>query len=414
MTEQLKAAIDALYPARTIKAHYERYERLTASFRDAFGIDPEGWFSAPGRSEICGNHTDHNMGKVMAAAIDLDVAAAAAKSDDGLIVIASDTFPTVIVDIDDLDPEPDEEGTSTAIVRGVAARMKALGFDIGGFKAFNTTNVLKGSGMSSSAAYEILICTLLSHFYNDGRPDPVEAAKISQYAENVYFGKPSGLMDQTACSVGGFVKIDFKDVKHPVITPVSFNFAATGFDLVITDCRADHADATADYAAIREDMSAVSRMFGKECLREVDEAEFWSSLAEVRKTAGDLGVTRAVHFFEENRTVDRAAAALEKGDFSAFLTEIINSGRSSYMYLQNIYSPSDPRRQALSAALCVSEKLLKGKGAWRVHGGGFGGTIQAFVPKEMTAEYIETMEKLFGEHCCYNVSVRPTGGIRLL
>ena len=413
MTDGLKKAIDALYPARARRAQYERYEALTAAFRDAFGAEPDGWFSAPGRSEICGNHTDHNMGKVMAAAIDLDVASAAAKDDDGLIVVASDSFPTVIVDVDDLEAKPEEEGTSIAIVRGVAARMKELGYEIGGFKAFNTTNVLKGSGMSSSAAFEILICTLLSHFYNEGNLDPVEAAKISQYAENVYFGKPSGLMDQTACSVGGFVRIDFKDITAPVITPIAFDFEKTGYDLVITDCRADHADATADYASIREDMRAVSRMFGKEYLREVDEGEFRNALGKVRAEAGDLGVMRAIHFFEENKTVDRASEALQNGDFAAFRREIIRSGRSSYMYLQNIYSPAHPKEQALAAALCVSEQMLDGVGAWRVHGGGFGGTIQAFVPSEMTARYIDAMEQLFGEGCCYNVSVRPKGGVRL-
>ena len=409
----MREALEKLYGAEQLDAQEKRYESLTALYAEQFGHAPERYYSAPGRSEICGNHTDHNQGKVLAAAIDLDVAAAASKSEDGLIVIASDCYPTVIVDIDDLEPKLEEAGTSAAIVRGVAAKMQAEGYAVGGLHALNTSNVLKGSGMSSSAAFEILVCTLLSDLYNDGRLDAVRAAQISQYAENVYFGKPSGLMDQMACSVGGFVEIDFADPENPVVTPIPFDFAGSGHTLIITDCRADHADATPDYAAIRTDMAAVSACFGKENLRQVDEADFWNNLDTVRAKAGDLGVLRAAHFFGENKTVERAADALKRGDFEAFKEQIIASGRSSQNYLQNIYQAGNPRAQALNVGLCVSEKLLCGKGAWRVHGGGFGGTIQAFVPNEMKDEYIAAMEKLFGKDCCYAVRVRAEGGVRL-
>lgn len=413
MTEQIKKAIGKLYPAQKYAEQIARYERLENLYKENFGTMPEHFFSAPGRSEICGNHTDHNFGKVMAAAIELDVAAAATADDDGLIVVASDTYPTVIVDTDDLEKKPEEEGTSAAIVRGIAAKMKADGYKIGGLKAVNTTNVLKGSGMSSSAAFEILVCTMLNDLYNDGKMDAVKAAQISQYAENVYFGKPSGLMDQMACSVGGFVEIDFKNPSAPEVTPLSFDFGSTGYRLVITDCHADHADATGDYAAIRADMAAAAEVFGKKYLRQVDETKFYHALDKVRAAAGDLGVLRACHFFEENKTVTRAAAALKADNFETFKECIIASGRSSFMYLQNIYCSSAPRAQALSVALCVSEKILSGHGAWRIHGGGFGGTIQAFVPEEKLSEYIGAMEMLFGENCCYPVSVRSVGGYML-
>lgn len=403
-----------LYGLDAIERQQARYQNIKEKFNEQFGAEAEYIFSAPGRSEICGNHTDHNMGKVMAAAIDLDIVAAVSPRNDNCIVIHSDKFSGLDISIDSTDVVPDEVGTSAGIVRGIVAKMKADGYTVGGFSVYNESDVLKGSGMSSSAAFEILICTILSGLYNNDRLDPVEAAKISKYAENVYFGKPSGLMDQMACSVGGFVKIDFADEQNPVITPIPFDFAATGYSLIITDCHADHADATDDYASIRADMAAVSEFFGKANLREVDEKEFVSRMGEVRAACGDVPMMRAMHFFSENRLVDQAADALILNDFQTFKKSIIASGRSSYMYLQNIYSPSDPRAQALALALCVSEKMLAGiGGAWRVHGGGFGGTIQAFVPMAAADQYVDAMEKLFGKDCCFRVSVRPVGGCAL-
>lgn len=407
----MKEQLSVLYTPENLPRQSARYEKVITAFTETFGAAPTHLFSAPGRSEICGNHTDHNMGMVMAAAIDLDIVAAVSAREDHKIVLASDAFSTTQVDISNLDIRQDEQGTSAAIIRGVAAKMKADGFAIGGFSVYEVSDVLKGSGMSSSAAFEILICTIFSHLYNEGKLGAVHAAQISQYAENVYFGKPSGLMDQTACSVGGFVEIDFADEKHPVVSPIAFDFAATGYKLVITDCHADHADATDDYADIRKDMAAVSALFGKENLRQVDEKEFMENLGRVRRECGDMAVMRAMHFLEENKRVAAAAEALKANDFERFKENIIASGRSSYMYLQNIYSPSNHRAQALSVALCVSEKLLNDVGgAWRVHGGGFGGTIQAFVPGADVPRYIAAMEDLFGKDCCYQVSIRPQGG----
>lgn len=407
----MREKLSVIYTEDKLARQISRFTAVEKSFEKEFGKKPEHMFSAPGRSEICGNHTDHNMGKVIAAAIDLDIAAAASKRNDNKIVIASDSFRTNVVDISDLSVSERAFGSSAAIVKGIVAGMKQDGFNIGGFSLYEVSDVLKGSGMSSSAAFEILIATIMSYLYNDGKLEAVRAAQISQYAENVYFGKPSGLMDQMACSVGGFVEIDFQDEKNPIVTPLDFDFAATGYRLVITDCHADHADATADYAAIRQDMSKVSNYFGKSNLREVSEQSFMADLNGVRAACGDVPMLRAMHFFEENERVDKAAAALKAGDFETFKACIIASGRSSYMYLQNIYSASDPRAQALSLALCISEKILAPLGgAWRVHGGGFGGTIQGFVPLEHTAEYIAAMEQLFGKGCCYQVSVRPKGG----
>ncbi len=405
--------IEVLYAPTDHAMQKERYSKLKEGFLKTFGTEPTHYFSAPGRSEICGNHTDHNHGKVLACAIDLDAVAAVKATGDTIITIASDKYATDVMDINDLEVKEEEKGRSIALLRGVCAKFKEAGLTIGGFTAYTSSRVLGGSGLSSSAAYEILLCTILRDLFANNAPDAVTAAIYSQFAENVYFGKPCGLMDQTACSVGGFVQIDFEDPSAPVINPIAFDFAKTGHRLIITDCKADHADATADYAAIREDMAAVSAFFGKKVLREVDPDDFYKNISAIRKEAGDMPLLRAMHFFDENNTVERAAAALQADDFEAFKKEIITSGRSSYMYLQNIYSANHPRNQALSLALCRSEQILKDKGAWRVHGGGFGGTIQAFVPDELVETYTEAMESLFGKGCCYLLSVRPKGGVAL-
>lgn len=388
-----------------------RFAHVTDLFTEEFG-NAEGarFFSAPGRTEVCGNHTDHNHGKVLAAAIDLDAVALAVKTDSDIIRVKSEKYAGDTIDINVLEPQKNELDKSAALVRGVAARFRQLGYKIGGLNAVTVNNVLKGSGMSSSASFEVLVGTMLNYLYNDGKISPVEIAQIAQYAENVFFGKPCGLMDQMACSVGSFVQIDFADPAKPVINPVDFDFAACGHALCIVDTRADHADLTDEYAAIRREMEAVAGFFGKNCLREITEDDVMNNLGALRAKLGERPVMRALHFFEDNRRVEKEAEALAKGDFEAFKALTIASGRSSYMYNQNVYASSAPLSQPVSLALAVSERILDGAGAWRVHGGGFAGTIQAFVPENKLNEYKKAMEDLFGEGACYVLAIRPVGG----
>ncbi len=399
-----------LYGTETEKAR-ARFLHITHLFEKQFG-DREDirFFSAPGRTEVCGNHTDHNHGQVLAAAINLDAVACAVKTDDHFIRVYSENYPGDIIDINILEPQMKEAEKSASLVRGVAARFKELGYNIGGIDCVTVNNVLKGSGMSSSASFEVLVGTMLSYLYNDGKVSPVEIAKIAQYAENKFFGKPCGLMDQMACSVGSFVQIDFKDPETPVITPVDFDFASCGHALCIVDTRADHADLTDDYAAIRREMEAVAGYFGKSCLREITENDVLSNVAGIKEKLGERPLLRAIHFFEDNKRVEKEAEALKNGDFDTFKAMTIASGYSSYMYNQNVFSSSAPLSQPVSLALAVSEVILKGKGAWRVHGGGFAGTIQAFVPNELLNEYKESLEAVFGEGACYVLAIRPFGG----
>ena len=401
----------ALYGAAQIESARARYAELTDLFADKF-TDAEGvrFFSAPGRTEVCGNHTDHNHGKVMAAAIDLDAVACAARTDDNVIRVFSKGYPGDIIDLNDLTPQEKEREKSASLVRGVAARFKELGYHVGGFDAVTVNNVLKGSGMSSSASFEVLVGVALNYLYNDGRVSPVEIAHVAQYAENVFFGKPCGLMDQMACSVGGFVKIDFGDPDKPVIDPINFDFAGCGHSLCILDTRADHADLTFEYAAIRQEMEAVAGYFGKRCLRDTDEADVMNNLAALREKLGERPLLRAMHFYDDNRRVDAEAQALGKGDFETFKALTVASGRSSYMYNQNVFASSAPESQPAALALALSERILQGRGAWRVHGGGFAGTIQAFVPNDLLDEYKTKTEALFGKDACYVLAIRPVGG----
>lgn len=402
--------LSRLYGADTEKAR-ARFLHITHLFENKFG-DRENvrFFSAPGRTEVCGNHTDHNHGQVLAAAINLDAVACAVKTDDHFIRVYSENYPGDIIDINILEPQMKEVEKSASLVRGVAARFKELGYNIGGIDCVTVNNVLKGSGMSSSASFEVLVGTMLSYLYNDGKVSPVEIAKIAQYAENKFFGKPCGLMDQMACSVGSFVQIDFENPETPVITPVEFDFASCGHSLCIVDTRADHADLTDDYAAIRREMEAVAGYFGKSCLREITEEDVLSNIAGIKEKLGERPLLRAIHFFEDNKRVEKEAEALKNGDFEAFKALTIASGYSSYMYNQNVFSSSAPLSQPVSLALAISEVILKGKGAWRVHGGGFAGTIQAFVPDCLLNEYKEGMEAVFGEGSCYILAIRPFGG----
>ena len=405
MDDRLKRLYEDIPAARA------RYLRLTELFTAQFGDGEDiRFFSAPGRTEVCGNHTDHNRGEVLAASIDLDAVACACKTDTNLISVKSDKYPGDFIDCSVLTPQKHEVGRSASLVRGVAARFVQLGYRIGGLNAVTVNNVLKGSGMSSSASYEVLVGTLLNYLYNDGAISPVTIAEIAQYAENEFFGKPCGLMDQMACSVGGFVQIDFKTPGAPVITPLQFDFAGCGHSLCIVDTRADHADLTDEYAAIRSEMEAVAGLFGKACLRETDENEVMENLALVRDRLGERPALRAIHFYNENRRVEAEAKALAAGDFEAFKALTIESGLSSYTYNQNVFASSKPQSQPVALALAVSECVLKGRGAWRVHGGGFAGTIQAFVPNDLLDEYKRRTEALFGEGACYVLAIRPVGG----
>ena len=394
----------------------KRYGELISLWAEIYP-DADGeirFFSAPGRTEICGNHTDHNRGKVMAAAVNLDAVAAAAKTDDGIVTVKSAEYTKIDrVDSGVLTVQPEDNGKSQGLIRGVCAGFRKRGYNVGGFNAVTKTQVISGSGLSSSAAFEVLIATIMNFLYNDGRVSAVEIAQIAQYAENEFFGKPCGLMDQMACSVGGFVKIDFRDTEKPVITPVNFDFASCSHKLVITDTRAGHSDLTDEYAAIRVEMEKAASVFGKSALRDVDENEFFANLAKVREQAGDRPVLRGIHFFGENRRVERAADALSRGDFDTFKAVITESGESSYMYNQNVFSAKAPQNQPVALALAISDSVLRGSGAWRVHGGGFAGTIQAFVPDGLLDRYISALESVFGDGACYVLNIRPVGGTEI-
>jgi len=404
-----------LYGEKMLSVQQERYAKAEKAFEELFGTtDNLMIFSASGRTEVGGNHTDHNRGKVLAAAVGLDVIAFVVPTDDGIITVKSEDFPQDTVDTADLSVKEDDKNTSAALIRGVADGLKKDGFSIGGFKAYTTSNVLKGSGISSSAAFEVLIGTILSHLYNDGKVTAVKIAQIAQYAENVHFGKPSGLMDQMASSVGGFIEIDFADTANPVIDAISYNFAESGHSLCIVDTKGSHANLTPEYAAIPVEMKSVAKFFGKNELRDITREQLWENIAEVRKTCGDRAVSRAFHFFDENERVDREADALRSGKLDEFLKEVNASGNSSFKYLQNIFATVDPKEQGVVLGLYTAERILNGRGACRVHGGGFAGTIQAFVPDDLLDEFISEMEHLFGEGSCYNLYIRPVGGTKVM
>ncbi len=400
-----------LYGENAVKMQSERYAEAVKSFEDIYGQrDGIRIFSAPGRTEVGGNHTDHNRGCVMAAAVGLDVIAIVAPSDDTTVRVKSEGFPEDVLDISDLEIKENEKNTSAALIRGVAAGFKNSGFNICGFTAYTTSNVLKGSGLSSSAAFEVLIGTIFSHLCNEGSVSAVKIAQIAQYAENVYFGKPSGLMDQMASSVGGFITIDFEDTDKPVIDAISYDFASSGYALCIVDTKGNHADLTPEYAAIPAEMKSVAKFFGKSELRDITKDMLIEKLSEVRSACGDRAVTRAFHFFDDNERVGREAAALRNGDIDGFLRLVTESGNSSYKYLQNIYAAKAPAEQGLAMGIYLSENFLSGKGAVRVHGGGFAGTIQAFVPVDMVEAYSAMMENAFGAGSCYKLYIRPVGG----
>ncbi|MCL2775777.1 MAG: galactokinase, partial [Oscillospiraceae bacterium] len=376
--------------------------------------------SVPGRSEILGNHTDHNHGRVLAAAINLDVIAIVSKSlvpggRKSHIRIQSEGFSPNDVDItaaENLLPVEEERYNSTSIIRGICNKFVDSGYAIGGFDAYTTSDILKASGLSSSAAFEILVGFTLNHFYNGGKITPVEIAKIGQYAENVYFGKPCGLMDQTACSVGGFVAIDFENPAEPAVEKLDFDITKSGYSLCIVSTGGSHADLNDEYASITKEMKLAASYFGKEVLRDIDKAEFNAKISEIRKLYGDRAVLRAMHFFNENARVRSGAETLKDGNFEGFLQLITASGNSSFKYLQNIYVAKDPENQGIALALALSEEALANKqAAVRVHGGGFAGTIQAFIPKKFVAEYFDKIKPVFGENSCLELFVRHDGAV---
>lgn len=409
----LDRAFDYLYSEKALLQR-ERYESAVEEFEKLFGAGREiGLYSAPGRTEVGGNHTDHQHGRVLAAGVNLDVIAVAGKNDDNVIRIQSAGFPMDTIDLSDLSVQKKEKNTAASLIRGVAAKFAAMGHKIGGFDAYTTSSVLKGSGLSSSAAFETIVGTMLNSLYAGGAVNPVQIAQIGQYAENVYFGKPSGLMDQMGCSVGGFITIDFKDPEKPIVEKVDFDFAHSGYKLCVVDTGGNHADLTGDYAAAPVEMRSVAEALGGKVLRDVEPAAFFAALPKLRGKCTDRALLRAFHFYADNGRVSKQVAALKAGDFEEFKRLVIESGHSSFMYLQNVYTCKNPDEQGLSLALAMSEHLLAGRGAWRVHGGGFAGTIQAFVPEDLLDSYKTAMEAVFGANHCHVLSIRPVGGVDL-
>ena len=389
----------------------EQKDGLVLGFENTFGTKPERFFSAPGRTELSGNHTDHQHGRVLAGAVNLDTLAAVRFTDNGRIRVQSEGYPMCQVSLEELTPNKAEFNTTPALIRGVAARFRELGCQVKGFDAYVVSTVLPGSGLSSSAAFEVLLGTILNGLFFDGKVSQPEIAMIGQYAENVFFGKPCGLMDQMASSVGGMVTIDFADPQNPVIQPVNFDFAACGHVLCIIDTRASHADLTDEYAAIPGELKGICAHFGKEVLREVDEAAFYRELPALRKKWGDRAVLRAIHFFAENERVAKQVAALERNDFAAYLTLMKESGHSSWMYLQNVIPAGYKEHQDVALTLALCEKLLGGRGGYRVHGGGFAGTVQAFVPMDMLDDFRTGVDAVLGQGACHVLSIRPQGGV---
>lgn len=398
-----------------LKEQAGRYAALLEDFGKTYGHAEAELFSSPGRTEIGGNHTDHNWGRVLAGAVNLDNIAAAAPNGTNIIRIKSMGYPEFQVSLDDLSIDPSQFFTSGSLVKGICARMKELGYAFGGFDACIEGRVPKGSGLSSSASFEVLVGAILNHLFNSGKMSKVENAIIGQWAENNYFGKPCGLMDQTACSVGGLITIDFEDPSRPIVKEVNFDFVSTGFSLVITDVGGGHDDpaSQAEYASLPTEMKAVAAELSANVLRKVSLKQIVEKIPDIRKKTGDRAILRAYHFQGDNQRVADQVAALEKGDFQAFLKMVVESGYSSYMYNQNIFDVVHKDEQVVSLALALSEMVLKGKGAWRVHGGGFGGTIQAFVPQDKLGEYTETLEHVYGKGSCHKLFIRAKGTEKL-
>ena len=398
------------------KLEYQRnrYMYAIAKFEEYFGAGDVVLFSAPGRSEIGGNHTDHQHGEVLAASVNLDTLGVVKATGDNMIQVISGDQKEILVSLEDISFRPEEIGTTIALIKGIVAGFVERQYNVGGFCAYITSDVLIGAGLSSSAAFETLIGTILSGLYNEMTVPAAEIAMIGQYAENVYFGKPCGLMDQMACSVGNLVYIDFENPNKPKVEKIEANMEAYGYSLCITDTKGSHADLTDEYAAVPREMKLVAKCFGKEVLRDVSVSDVLSEIQNLRTALGDRCVLRALHFLCENERVRKEADALKRGDIDQFLEQVKASGDSSFKYLQNVYSSNDVRNQNVSVALMVSEMALEKNGVSRVHGGGFAGTIQAFVKNECVAEYQKCMNQVFGEGACNDLRIRKYGGIQVI
>lgn len=409
--EQLR---DLYVDGESLAYQKKRYVEAISSFEQIYGEGEVAIFSAPGRSEIGGNHTDHQRGEVLAAAMNVDAIAVVRPSLEPIVKLVSGEAPMLTISISELFKKAQEEGTTLALVKGVLAGIRERGYEIGGFSAYITSDVLIGAGLSSSAAFETLIGTIVSGLYNEGAIPAVEIAGIGQYAENEYFGKPCGLMDQMASAVGHLVHIDFADKNEPKVKKIACDFDKFGYSLCITDTKCSHADCTPEYAAIPYEMKLVAAVFGKEVLREISEAELYERISEIREKVGDRAMLRAIHFVEENKRVQMEAQALEKGDFEEFLRHVKASGDSSFKYLQNVYSSSDVQHQNVSLALALSDAMLGNAGVSRVHGGGFAGTIQAFVKNDVVEAYQKGMNRVFGEGSCHIYKIRKYGGKKVV
>lgn len=398
-----------------VEKQIDRYVQVVERYYQLFPQEAhKGFylFSAPGRTEIGGNHTDHNAGRVLAAGISLDAIAVASPSKEDAIRVYSEGYTDpFVVELNSLVPRKEEEGTTSALIRGIASRMRELGYRVGGFNAYIASQVLGGSGLSSSACIEVLLGNIINHLYNDGKIDEILLAKIGQYAENVYFNKPCGLMDQIACAVGGFVTIDFKDFDNPLVRKIDFDFAAQNYSLLVINTGGSHADLTDDYASVPREMKAVASALGKKVCRELTMEEVIQNIPRLRKQVGDRAILRAMHFLAEDQRVVRQVEALERGDFGDFLRLVNESGNSSWKWLQNCYTTQNPHEQGITLALSVTENFLKGsgKGACRVHGGGFAGTVLVFMPNELLDEYVKLMEDIFGKGSVTVLSIRPYG-----
>ncbi|MHC4887588.1 MAG: galactokinase [Planctomycetota bacterium] len=404
-----------LYGEEAVESQVKRYAGLLDGYEAQFGLDEVSLFSTPGRTELGGNHTDHNHGKVLAGSIQLDTIAAVRTTGDMVVELVSEGYPPVRVDLSRLAPVDEEEGKTDALVRGIAARFVELDYNIGGFQAFTTSNVLKGSGLSSSAALEVLVGTLFSHLYNAANPlDPVLIAQIGQYAENTFFGKPCGLMDQVACAHGGIVSIDFRNPAEPVVDAVSVDFSAAGYQLLVVDTGGNHADLTPDYAAVPTEMKSVAEALGQEVCREVDHGKFIKAVSDLRGKVGDRAILRCIHFMKDNERVGSQIEALREGDIASYLQLVQLSGDSSWKMLQNCFSPQNHGEQGISLALALTEDFLDGEGASRVHGGGFAGTIQVYMPLERVADYTAELEAVFGPRSVTPLRIRKQGSIRVL
>ena len=396
-----------------MKADMQHIKNLDTGFLAAFGRKPERYFSAPGRTEIGGNHTDHQRGRVLAAAVNLDTCAAVSPNGEHVIRVQSKGYPMSIVNLEILTPLASEVNTTPALIRGVAARFADLGCCVQGFDAYVESTVLPGSGLSSSAAFEVLIGTIINHLFFAKKLSQPEIAMVGQYAENIYFGKPCGLMDQTASAVGGMITIDFADMDHPMIQSVDFDFASCGHALCIIDSGADHADLTDEYAAITDDFKALCAYFGKEVLTQIPEKDFYAAIPALRQACGDRAVMRGIHEYQENNRVLQQVEALHNGNFDHFLDLVKQSGYSSYMYLQNVIPAGYIQHQNMAVALGLCEHYLQGRGAYRVHGGGFAGTVQAFVPLDLVDNFCDGIRSTLGQDACHILSIRPYGGVEL-